>query len=179
MYPEHLPIHPDRVILCTYRRSDGIYMIPDDQNTLTHQYADTNEPPREPPSRPHYSRCWSSNDWNTKVAMQTLSQKQLHNIPLTQTFWTVDLPDWSDESTLHIERGLNYITDWWDVINKAQCHSQYVRIFPTIFGTTFLHTSIPIKWSIFLFLVCIPIHGVQFQILIIRPRFNFGTLFRE
>ena len=41
-------MHPDRVIVCTYRRSDGVSKIPDDQNTLTSQSADTFNPLRDP-----------------------------------------------------------------------------------------------------------------------------------
>ena len=41
-------MHPYRGIVCTYRRLDILYRIPDDQNTLTHQSADTNNAPRDP-----------------------------------------------------------------------------------------------------------------------------------
>ena len=40
-------MHPDRGIVCTYRWSDGISMIPDDHNTLTCQSANTNNATRE------------------------------------------------------------------------------------------------------------------------------------
>ena len=36
----------ERGIVRTYRCSDGLYMIPDGTNTLTHQSAGTNDAPR-------------------------------------------------------------------------------------------------------------------------------------
>ena len=41
-------MHPDRGTVRTYRRSDGLYTIPDDQNTLTLQSANTNDAPKYP-----------------------------------------------------------------------------------------------------------------------------------
>ena len=41
-------MHLDRVIVRTYRRSDVLSTIPDDQNTLTCQYVDTNDTLRDP-----------------------------------------------------------------------------------------------------------------------------------
>ena len=41
-------MHPDRVIVRTYRHSDGISTRPNDQNTLTCQSSDTNNTPRDP-----------------------------------------------------------------------------------------------------------------------------------
>ena len=41
-------MHPDILIVCTYRRSDGLSTIPDDQNTFTRQSANTNNAPRDP-----------------------------------------------------------------------------------------------------------------------------------
>ena len=41
-------MHPYRGILCKYIQSDGLYTIPDDQNTLTLQSANTNDAPKEP-----------------------------------------------------------------------------------------------------------------------------------
>ena len=41
-------MHPDRGILHTYRRSDGLSTRPDNHNTFTRQSADTNEFPRDP-----------------------------------------------------------------------------------------------------------------------------------
>ena len=41
-------MHPDRGIVRMYRRSDGLYTIPGDHNTLTCQSADTNNAPRDP-----------------------------------------------------------------------------------------------------------------------------------
>ena len=40
-------MYPDRRILRTYRRSEGISTRPYDQNTLTRQYDDTNDAPRD------------------------------------------------------------------------------------------------------------------------------------
>ena len=41
-------MHPDRGIVCTYRRSDSIYTIPDDHKNLNHQSNDMNDSPRDP-----------------------------------------------------------------------------------------------------------------------------------
>ena len=41
-------MHPDRVIVYTYRWSDGSSMRPYDLNNLTHQSASTNDFPRDP-----------------------------------------------------------------------------------------------------------------------------------
>ena len=41
-------MHPEKVIVRTYRWSDGLYTRPDDQNTLTRQSAHTNDAPRDP-----------------------------------------------------------------------------------------------------------------------------------
>ena len=41
-------MHPDIEIVRMYRRSDCLSTRPDDQNTLTHQSADTNDAPRDP-----------------------------------------------------------------------------------------------------------------------------------
>ena len=41
-------MHPDRVIVSTYRQLYGISTIPDGPNTLTHQSAITSKSPREP-----------------------------------------------------------------------------------------------------------------------------------
>ena len=41
-------MHPDRGIVHTYIRSDGLSTIPDDQNTLTRQSVDKNDTPRYP-----------------------------------------------------------------------------------------------------------------------------------
>ena len=38
----------ERGIVRTYRWSDGLSTIPDNQNTLTRQYANTNDAPRDP-----------------------------------------------------------------------------------------------------------------------------------
>ena len=40
-------MHPDRGIVRTYRQSDGLSTIPEDNNTLTHQSSDTNDTSRE------------------------------------------------------------------------------------------------------------------------------------
>ena len=40
-------MHPERVIVLTYRRLDNISKRQDDQNTLTRQSADTNNAPRD------------------------------------------------------------------------------------------------------------------------------------
>ena len=45
-------MQPDRRIVRTHRRSDGLSTIPNDQNTLTRQSADTNDTPRDPICRP-------------------------------------------------------------------------------------------------------------------------------
>ena len=39
---------PDIGIVRMYRLSDGLSMTPDEQNTLTCQYADTNDSPSDP-----------------------------------------------------------------------------------------------------------------------------------
>ena len=52
---ECLSMHPYRGIVHASRRSDGISTIPDNQNTLTPQSADTNDPPQGPSSRPSYN----------------------------------------------------------------------------------------------------------------------------
>ena len=41
-------MNPDRGIVRTYRRSDGLSMRPDDHNTLTFQSVNKNGAPREP-----------------------------------------------------------------------------------------------------------------------------------
>ena len=41
-------MHPDRGIVRTYRQSVILSTIPDDQNTLTLQYTNTNDAPRDP-----------------------------------------------------------------------------------------------------------------------------------
>ena len=41
-------MHPERGIVRTYRQSDGLSMITDDQNTLTRQSPNTNDAPRDP-----------------------------------------------------------------------------------------------------------------------------------
>ena len=41
-------MHPDRVIVRVYRQSDGLSTRPDEQNTLTRQYVNTNDTPRDP-----------------------------------------------------------------------------------------------------------------------------------
>ena len=41
-------MHPDRGIVLTYRRSDGLSTIPNDHNTLTCQSSNTNDTPRDP-----------------------------------------------------------------------------------------------------------------------------------
>ena len=41
-------MRPDRLIVCTYRGSDGLSMRPDDHNTLPCQSYNTNDSPREP-----------------------------------------------------------------------------------------------------------------------------------
>ena len=41
-------MHPDRVIVLTYRGSDVISTISDDQNNLTCQSTDTNDASRDP-----------------------------------------------------------------------------------------------------------------------------------
>ena len=41
-------MHPDIGIVRMYRRSDSISTRPEDQNTLTHQSAATNDVPRDP-----------------------------------------------------------------------------------------------------------------------------------
>ena len=41
-------MHPDRLIVRTYRHSYGLYMIPYGQNTLTRQSDDKNDAPRYP-----------------------------------------------------------------------------------------------------------------------------------
>ena len=43
-------MNPDRGIIHTYRRSDCLSTIPDGPNTLTRQYASTNDTPRDPQS---------------------------------------------------------------------------------------------------------------------------------
>ena len=45
-------MHPDRGIVRTYRQTDGLSTIPDDQNTLTHQSSDMNDAPRDLPYVP-------------------------------------------------------------------------------------------------------------------------------
>ena len=56
-------MHPNIGIVCTFIRSDGLSMRLDDQNTLTCQSADTNDPPpRDPlhvPVTCNPSRIWS------------------------------------------------------------------------------------------------------------------------
>ena len=47
-------MHLDRVIVHTYRLSDGLSTGPDDQNTPTRQSVDTNDAPWDPASRPRY-----------------------------------------------------------------------------------------------------------------------------
>ena len=44
--------YPDRGIVCTYIHSDGISTILDDHNTLTRQYADTNNAHWDPLNGP-------------------------------------------------------------------------------------------------------------------------------
>ena len=41
-------MHPDRGIVHTDRNQDGLYMKPDVPNTLTHQYAATNNASKDP-----------------------------------------------------------------------------------------------------------------------------------
>ena len=41
-------MHPDRGIVRTYRRSEGLSTRPDDSNTLTRQSVDANDAPRDP-----------------------------------------------------------------------------------------------------------------------------------
>ena len=41
-------MHPDRLIVRMYRRSDVLLTRPDNQNTLTCQSADTYDSPRDP-----------------------------------------------------------------------------------------------------------------------------------
>ena len=48
MYRERLSMHPYRGIVRTYRRSDFLSTISDDQNNLNRQYADTYNAPRDP-----------------------------------------------------------------------------------------------------------------------------------
>ena len=43
-------MHPDRVIVRTYTRPDGLSTRPDYQNTLTRQSVNTNNAPRDPAS---------------------------------------------------------------------------------------------------------------------------------
>ena len=40
-------MHLDRGIVHTYRRSDGLFTRPDDQNTITRQSSDTSNTPRD------------------------------------------------------------------------------------------------------------------------------------
>ena len=47
-------MHPYRGIVRTYRWSYHLSTRPDNQNTLTCQYSDTNDAPRYPTSRPRY-----------------------------------------------------------------------------------------------------------------------------
>ena len=49
-------MHPDREIVCLYRRSDGLSMRPDGPNTLTCQSVGMNEYLQGSTSRPCYSR---------------------------------------------------------------------------------------------------------------------------
>ena len=41
-------MYPDRGIVCTYIKSEGLSRRPDDQNTLTHHSDNTNDAPRDP-----------------------------------------------------------------------------------------------------------------------------------
>ena len=41
-------MHPYRGIVCTYRRTDGLFTRPDYHNTLTHQSSDKNDAPGDP-----------------------------------------------------------------------------------------------------------------------------------
>ena len=61
-------MHPDKQIFHTYRRLEGLSKRPDDSNTLTFQYFDTNNAPRDLllgltrpslrlPLRPHLQSC--------------------------------------------------------------------------------------------------------------------------
>ena len=45
-------MHPDRVIVCTYKSSGVLYTGQDDQNTLNRKSADTNYDPRDPLHNP-------------------------------------------------------------------------------------------------------------------------------
>ena len=45
-------MHPDRGIVRTFIRSDGLYTRPEDQNTLTHQPSDTKYAPEDLPLGP-------------------------------------------------------------------------------------------------------------------------------
>ena len=49
-------MHPDRGILRTYRRLDGISTRPDNHNTLTNQSSDTKNEPRDPL---HFPVTWN------------------------------------------------------------------------------------------------------------------------
>ena len=50
-------MQPDIGIVRTYRRSYGLSTIPDDLNTLTHQYAYIDNNPREPLHGPIKNQC--------------------------------------------------------------------------------------------------------------------------
>ena len=56
---ECLSMHPYGLIVLTDRRSDGLYTILDDSNTLIHQSSGTNDAPRDPPAWPRYKRLYS------------------------------------------------------------------------------------------------------------------------
>ena len=47
-------MYPYRGIVCTYRQSDRLYMIPDELNNVTQHYGTTKRIPQGPPSRPRY-----------------------------------------------------------------------------------------------------------------------------
>ena len=71
---------PDRGIVRTYRRSDGISIRPDGQNTLTRQSADTNNAPRYPP---HVPITWSPARTLPYSTLRLHLHLRLHSIMFT------------------------------------------------------------------------------------------------
>ena len=64
-------MHPYRGIVSTYILSDGISTKTDDQNTLILQYADTNDPPRDPLHGPVTWNLARTRPYSTSTAIYT------------------------------------------------------------------------------------------------------------
>ena len=82
-------MHPDRVIVLTYRQSDGISTRQDDQNTLTHQPSDINNDLRYPPSRTCYME--SCPEMALLYAMATSMSIDTSTTPCISTAVTVTM----------------------------------------------------------------------------------------